>query len=143
MHPVSRTNTHRDVTDLISHGMVKNTKTWERNTIFLRNKKILNLCFRWHILRSYHFVAEVNFNSSKRIGSDVQITKAVNNNLIKQLKNNEKQCWTNTQYLRRECVEIIGRSKTAESMHLEHTVCKVFNSIGFDIEEDRLNDVTG
>ena len=94
-------------------------------------------------MRSYHFVAEVNFNSSKRIGSDVQITKTVNNNLIKQLKNNEKQCWTNTQYLRRECVEIIGRSKTAESMDLEHTVCKVFNSIGFDIEEDRLNDVTG
>ena len=42
--------------------MVKNTKTWiswERNIIFLRNKKILNLCLRWHILRSYHFVAEV------------------------------------------------------------------------------------
>ena len=45
--------------------MVKNTKTWmswERNIIFLRNKKILNLCVRWLILRSYHFVAEVTFN---------------------------------------------------------------------------------
>ena len=42
--------------------MVKNTKTWiswERNIIILRNKKILNLCFRWHTLRSYRFVAEV------------------------------------------------------------------------------------
>ena len=29
--------------------------------IFLRNKKNLNLCFRWHILRSYRFVAEVAF----------------------------------------------------------------------------------
>ena len=28
MHPVSCTNTHHDVTDLINHGMVKNTKTW-------------------------------------------------------------------------------------------------------------------
>ena len=57
-------NTHRDVTDLVNHGMVKNTKTWiswEQNIIFLRNKKILNLCFWWHILRSYHFVAEVTF----------------------------------------------------------------------------------
>ena len=26
MHPVSGTNTH-DVTDLVNHGMVKNTKT--------------------------------------------------------------------------------------------------------------------
>ena len=67
MHLVSCTNTHRDVTDLVNHGMVKNTKTWiswERNMIFLRNKKILTLCFRWHILRSYRFVAEVTFNSS-------------------------------------------------------------------------------
>ena len=36
--------------------------SWERNIIFLQNKKILNLCFRWDILRSYRFVAEVNFN---------------------------------------------------------------------------------
>ena len=64
MHLVSCTNTHRDVTDLVNHGMVKNTKTWiswERNIIFLRNKKIVNLCFRWHILRSYRFVMEVTF----------------------------------------------------------------------------------
>ena len=39
--------------------MVKNTKTWissERNETFLRNKKILNLCLIWHILRSYCFL---------------------------------------------------------------------------------------
>ena len=44
--------------------MVKNTKTWiswEQNIVFLRNTKILNLCFRWHILRSYRFEAEVTF----------------------------------------------------------------------------------
>ena len=66
MHLVSCTNTHRDVTDLVNHGMVKNTKTWiswEWNITFLRNKKILNLCLRWHILRSYRFVAEVTFNN--------------------------------------------------------------------------------
>ena len=56
MHLVSCTNTYRDVSDLVNHGMVKNTKTWiswELNIIFLRNKKIINLCFRWHILRSF------------------------------------------------------------------------------------------
>ena len=64
MHLISCTNTHRDVTDLVNHGMVKNTKTWiswERNIIFLWNKKILNLCLRWHILRNYRFVAEITF----------------------------------------------------------------------------------
>ena len=28
MHPDSCTNTHHDVTDLINHEIVKNTKTW-------------------------------------------------------------------------------------------------------------------
>ena len=58
MHLVSCTNTHRDVTDLVNHGMVKNTKPW---ISWERNKKILNLCFRWHILRSYRFLVEVTF----------------------------------------------------------------------------------
>ena len=42
MYLVSCTYAHRDVTDSVNHGMVKNTKTWiswERNIIFLRNKK--------------------------------------------------------------------------------------------------------
>ena len=50
---------------LVNHWMCKNTKTWkswEQNITFLRNKKIFNLCFRWHILRSYGFEAEVTFN---------------------------------------------------------------------------------
>ena len=66
MYLVSYTNTHRDVTDPVNHGIFKNAKTWiswQRNMIFLRNKKILNLCLRWHILRSYCFVVEVNFYS--------------------------------------------------------------------------------
>ena len=49
-------------------GWLKNTKTWmswERNITFLRNKKILNLDLRWHILRSYHFVTEVTFKDIK------------------------------------------------------------------------------
>ena len=52
------TLTDHDVTDLVNHGMVKNTKTWmswERDIIVLWNE-ILNLCFR-----SYRFVAEVTF----------------------------------------------------------------------------------
>ena len=56
--------THHYVTDLLNRGMARNTKTWiswEQNINFLRNKKILNMCFRWYILRSYHFVAEVTF----------------------------------------------------------------------------------
>ena len=42
---------------------------WERNITLLQNKKNYNLCLRWHILRSYHFVAEVSFKGhTQRIG---------------------------------------------------------------------------
>ena len=61
MYPVSCTNTHHGITDLLNHE-IKNTKTWiswEWDITFLWNKKILNLYLRWHILRSYCFVAEV------------------------------------------------------------------------------------
>ena len=65
LHPVSYTNTHHDIKDLLNHGMVENTKTWlswEQSITFLWNKKILNLCLRWHIMRSCHFAVEVTFN---------------------------------------------------------------------------------
>ena len=72
MHPDSCTNTHHNVTDLLNRGMDKNTKTWiswernitfrwEGNITFIWNKNILNLCLRWHILRSYRFVEDVTF----------------------------------------------------------------------------------
>ena len=69
VYPVLCTNTHHDVTYLVNQWMVINTKTWisrEGNITFLWNKKILNLCIRWHIWSSYRFVAEVTFkfNSS-------------------------------------------------------------------------------
>ena len=63
---LSLVHTHHDMTDLENHRMVKNTKSWtsrERNITFLWSKNILNLCLRWHIFRSFCFVAEASFNS--------------------------------------------------------------------------------
>ena len=57
-------------------------------------------------------------NSFKRLESDVQIVKTVNNNLLKQLQNTERQCWANAQYSWRECVEVIGIPKAVESKDL-------------------------
>ena len=51
MHLVLCTNFHYDVTDLVNYGVVKNAKTWissEQNIAFLWNRKILNLCLKWH-----------------------------------------------------------------------------------------------
>ena len=54
----------------LNYGVVKNTKilkSWEHNITFLQNKKILNLCLRWCILRSYCFVAEVTFKKNAKM----------------------------------------------------------------------------
>ena len=79
-------------------------------------------------------------NSLKSLESDVQIVKTVNN--LKQLENTERQCWANAQYLWWKCVEVIGIPKSVQSEDLKHTICKVFNGIGFDIGEVRI-DATG
>ena len=39
----------------------------ENVATYLWNKKILNLCLRWHILRSYHFVADVIFKWNQKL----------------------------------------------------------------------------
>ena len=41
----------------------KNLNILGMEHIFLHNKKILNLCLRWLILKSYHFVAEVTVSN--------------------------------------------------------------------------------
>ena len=59
------TNTHHGIKDFVKNRMVKNTKTWmnisRENITFLWSKKIINLCLRRYILRSYSFVAHVTF----------------------------------------------------------------------------------
>ena len=49
----------------------------------------------------------VNF---KRLESDIQACKKVNDALVKQVASLERQCWRNALYYRRESVEIIGMS---------------------------------
>ena len=45
-------------------------------------------------------------NGFKKSESDVQIVETLNNNLLKQLENTERECWANAQYSWRECVEV-------------------------------------
>ena len=54
-------------------------------------------------------------NRFERLESDVQIVKTVNNKLLKQLENTERQSCANAQYSRREYVEVIDIPETVES----------------------------
>ena len=96
MYLVSCTNTHSDVTDSVNHGMVENTKTWiswEQNIIFLRNKRILNLCLRWHILITYRFLAEVTFKNTYFFRTHL-VAASDTDNILKVLKVTHNDNWT-------------------------------------------------
>ena len=58
MHLISCTNTHRDVTDLVNHGMVKiqTLEYLENGTSFFYETKKFLICYR--------FVAEVTFKQT-------------------------------------------------------------------------------
>ena len=75
-----------------------------------------------------------NLNANfKRLESDVEVGKSVNNALVKQVASLESQCWRTAQYSRRECAEIIGTPKSIVHSNLEKMVCKVLRHIGNDI----------
>ena len=59
MHPVSSTNTHHNITDLVWLKIQK-LQFLKTEHIFLQNQKI-NLCLRWQIFGSYRFLVEVTF----------------------------------------------------------------------------------
>ena len=91
---LSLVHTHHDMTDLENHRMVKNTKSWtsrERNITFLWSKKILNLCLRWRIFRSYCFVEEVTFNSQNVLS----VIKVFCQFFLKGLLIYKNICWQN------------------------------------------------
>ena len=50
---------------------------------------------------------------------DHLVTKKVNSELSSRLVNMERQCWTNAQYSKRECLELVGIPKEVEQKDLE------------------------
>ena len=75
-----------------------------------------------------------NLNANfKRLESDVQFCKRVNDTLVKQAVSLERQCWRNALCSRRESVEIWGMSNWIVDSALEKTVYKGLQHIGTDI----------
>ena len=43
----------------------------------------------------------------KKLELDISVSKTVSSLLTEQMSNLERQCWSNTQYSRRECLEVV------------------------------------
>ena len=83
------------------------------------------------------FVEQVSklYKSFQQLTSDHAISKSVNSQLHNRFVKMEKECWTNAQYSRRECVEIVGITTSVPDNQLEETFCKIIDKVGFRIND--------
>ena len=70
----------------------------------------------------------------KKVEADVAIVKNVNEKLVNQLIETERQCWANAQYSRRESLEVVGIPAYISNDSLEANISKVFDKIGVHVE---------
>ena len=63
-----------------------------------------------------------NDNSSKLEAEQV-VNKRVNSELCKRIATVERQCWTNAQYSKRECLEVAGIPRQVDEKNLEKRFC--------------------
>ena len=50
----------------------------------------------------------------------------------------ERQCWANAQYLRRECLDIVGIPREVSGEVMEEKVLNIFDRIGCSISPDNI-----
>ena len=62
----------------------------------------------------------------KKIDAELAIIRTVNSKLKKRVVSLERQSWSNSQYSRREYLEISGFSESLKNEDLEGKVVKVF-----------------
>ena len=71
----------------------------------------------------------------KKLEADIALVKTVNDRLVERFTKTERQCWENTQYSRRDTLEIVGIPNSVGNSVLEETVRGVFKKIGVEIDE--------
>ena len=70
---------------------------------------------------------------SKKLEADVAMVRNINSKLVERVVATERQCWDNTQYSRRDTLEVVGIPMSVRDNVLEQKVCDVIQEIGVDI----------
>ena len=73
-----------------------------------------------------------------RLESELYISQSVTTKQRKQIITLERQCWSNEQYSRRECLEISGVPGNTSDENLEKTVLDVFQKIEVDVQPENV-----
>ena len=76
----------------------------------------------------------------KKLGSDLSVTRQVNSVLRERVTSLERQCWSNSQYSRHECLELTSIPETSDSNTLEKTVLKIFEKLEVKADPSNVED---
>ena len=77
---------------------------------------------------------------SKKVEVDLAITRNINSKLRERVVSLERQCWSNSQYSRRECLEISGFPESLKNEDLEETVLTVFEDLNVVVYPSNVED---
>ena len=77
-------------------------------------------------------IRKLNENFVK-LESEINLVKKVNTLLNKRVIDMERQCWANTQYSRRGCLEVAGIPCDVSNENLESKVLEVFSKVVCEI----------
>ena len=75
-----------------------------------------------------------------KLQSGLSIAKRVNTELTKRIVTLERQCWTNAQYSRKKCVEVVDIPCQVDDKHLEAKVLSIFEKVGCNITPEFIDD---
>ena len=76
----------------------------------------------------------------EQLRSDLSVTKLVNTKLKEKVVSLERQTWSNSQYYRRECLELSGILETIENKDLEGTVLGIFEKLDVMVDPSNVED---
>ena len=76
----------------------------------------------------------------EQLRSDLSVTKQVNTKLKEKVVSLERQTSSNSQYSRRECLELSGIPETIENKDLERTVLGIFEKLDVMVDPNNAED---
>ena len=69
-----------------------------------------------------------------KLEAELSVTKQVNNVLQNQMVQVERKFWSNEQYFRHECLQIVGSPAYVTDSSLEETPLNIFKELGSSID---------
>ena len=76
----------------------------------------------------------------EKLGSDLSVARQVNPVLRERVTSLKRQSWSNSQYARRECLELTGIPETSDNNTLERTVLKIFEKLKVNVDPSNVED---